>query len=222
MKLKYFMILQLQIKGKRVVKTPACTECTQDPTNGRARTRERHAENAAGKPPPTSRCSPRSGGGLRSAPLCCNFPGGSADRTSARSAPSGRSCLLCRGQACHLGLAHGQARVLPSPRLGPTGSPPLHSPPTGAGSTLSWGSRGTTSSLSDRPQCHRCPLEGSPRRRPGSRQKPQCSQQAAPTCTLTWDPPSSQLGRPASLSSCPQRSSWSGGSVHTHPRPPQP
>lgn len=67
---------------------------------------------------------------------------------------------------------------------GPPGSPPLHSPPTGVGSTLSWGSRGTTSSLmSERPQCHRSPLEGSPRRRPGSRQKPWCSQQAAPTCS---------------------------------------
>ena len=103
---------------------------------------------------------------------------------------------------------------------GPPGSPPLHSPPTGAGSTLSWGSRGTTSTLmSERPQCRQSPLEGSPRRRPGSRQKPWCGQQGAPTCRLTWDPPSSQLGRPSSLSGYPQRSSWSEGSTHTHPRP---
>ena len=140
-----------------------------------------------------------------------------------RSAPSGRSCLFCREQACHLGLARGQPSVLPSPHSGPTGKSPTSLPSYWGGVHLSWGSRGTTSTLmSERPQCRRSPLEGSPRRRPGSRQKPWCGQQGAPTCRLTWDPPSSQLGRPSSLSGYPQRSSWSESSVHTHPQPLQP
>lgn len=59
-----------------------------------------------------------------------------------RSAPSGRPCLLCREQVCRLGLARGQPACSHHHARGPPRSPPLHLPPTGAGSTLSWGSRG--------------------------------------------------------------------------------
>ena len=45
-----------------------------------------------------------------------------------RSAPSRRSCLFCREQACHLGLARGQPSVFPSPRSGPTGKSPTSLP----------------------------------------------------------------------------------------------
>lgn len=190
------------------------------------------AESAAGKPPPTSRCSPRSAGGLQSAPLrsrcsAATFQEGQrtgpAPAPQGRSAPSGRSCLFCREQACHLGLARGQPSVFPSPHSGPTGKSPTSLPSYWGRVHPELGVQGDHIHADVREAAvPPVPTRGLPTAAAREQAEALVRPAGAPTCRLTWDPPSSQLGRPSSLSGYPQQSSWSESSAHTHPRPLQP
>lgn len=119
--------------------------------------------------------------------------------------------------------------VLGTPKEAPErpSDPPLHYPPTGAGSTLSWGSRGTILVLmSERPAVPPVPTRGLLMAASvGSRQMPRCCRDANKLGTnlpLSWVIPAHSLTLPEDFmvrGLCPHPPT---ASAAQHPPPPRP